>query len=56
MKLWPFISYMLQKRIYFTFQKEKEKLQKAQKKSVFQAFIDKDINSSSGNFTFFTEA
>jgi hypothetical protein len=47
---------MLQKKIHFTFQKEKEKLRKSSKTSIFQAFLDKDINSSSGNFIFFTQA
>ena len=56
-KLWPFILYRLEKRIYFTFQKEEEKAQKkTQKTSIFQAFLDQDINSSSGNFIFFTQA
>ena len=35
LKLWPSISYRLEKRIYFTFQKEKEKAQKKLKKRVF---------------------
>jgi hypothetical protein len=44
---------MLDKRIYFAFQKEKEKAQqKLNKTSIFQAFFDQDINSSSGNFIF----
>jgi hypothetical protein len=46
---------MLQKRIYFTFQTEKEKLEKSSKTSIFQAFLDKDMNSSSGNFKFLTK-
>jgi hypothetical protein len=47
---------MLQKRIYFTFQKENKSSKKAKKTSIFQAFLNKDINSSSGNFISFTQA
>ena len=61
--LWPNLidlNYLFhicfKKRIFFTFQKEKEKLKKSSKTSIFQAFLDKDMNSSSGNFTFFTQA
>jgi hypothetical protein len=43
---------MLQKGIYFTYQKEKEKLKKSSKKDYFSSFFYKDINSISGNFIF----
>jgi hypothetical protein len=53
----PTMSYRLEKGIYFTFQKEeKNSSKKAQKTSIFQAFLDQDINSSSGNFIVFTQA
>jgi hypothetical protein len=47
---------MLKKKYILHSRKKKKSLQKAQKTSIFQAFLDKDINSSSGNFIFFTQA
>ena len=46
----------LKKGIFWHSNKKKKRLKKAQKRSIFQAFLDQDINSSSGNFIFFTQA
>jgi hypothetical protein len=44
------------KKDIFYIPERKRKGQKKLKTSIFQAFLDKDINSSSSNFIFFTQA
>jgi hypothetical protein len=47
---------MLQIKDILYFPERKRKAQKSSKTSIFQAFLDKDINLRSGNFIFFTQA
>jgi hypothetical protein len=47
---------MLQKGYILHSRQKKKSSKKGQKTGIFQAFLDKDINSSSGNFIFFTQA
>ena len=48
--------YTSKKDIFYIPERKWNTQKKGQKTSIFQAFLDKDINSSSGNFIFFTQA
>ena len=51
-----YFIYASKKDIFYIPERKRKAQKKLKKTSIFQAFLDKDINSSSGNFIFFTQA